>query len=162
MYKGDNMAQNLPQPPLKDAVICQVGLVVKNADHIAEKLERITGVKPSEPSITDAYDKARTTLRGSPTSARAKLIFFPMGQLSIEIIEPIGEPSTWSEFLNEHGDGVHHIAFTVQNADQAADALATEGLPTIQRGDFEGGKYIYVEGEKKLGFILELLEFASA
>lgn len=155
------MPENLSQPPLKDAVVCQIGLVVKNADRIAEKLERITGVKPSEPTITEAYDKARTNFRGSPTPARAKLIFFPMGQLSIEIIEPIGEPSTWSEFLNEHGDGMHHIAFTVKNADRAADALATEGLPAIQCGEFEGGKYVYVEGEKDLGCILELLEFAA-
>jgi methylmalonyl-CoA/ethylmalonyl-CoA epimerase len=157
--KGDNMPETQSHPPLKDAVVCQVGLVVKNAERIAEKMERITGIKPSEPTITDAYDKARTTFRGSPTPARAKLIFFPMGQLSIEIIEPIGTPSTWSEFLDKHGDGVHHIAFTVQNADRSADALATEGLPTLQRGDFEGGKYIYVEGEKDLGCILELLEF---
>jgi methylmalonyl-CoA/ethylmalonyl-CoA epimerase len=156
------MPETHSHPPLQNAVMCQVGLVVKNAERTAEKLERVTGITPSPPAVTDDYEKARTTFRGGPTPARAKLVFFQLGQISIEIIEPIGEPSTWSEFLARHGDGVHHIAFTVPDADRAVDALAAEGLPSIQRGVFEGGRYAYLESEQELGVILELLEFASA
>jgi hypothetical protein len=31
--------------------------------------------------------------------------------LSIELIEPDGKPSTWQEFLDIRGEGIHHIAF---------------------------------------------------
>jgi methylmalonyl-CoA/ethylmalonyl-CoA epimerase len=155
------MASTDSNRPLQNAVLCQVGFVVKNADRTAAKLSQITGMKISAPILTDDYEKAHTQYRGNPSHAKAKLIFFDMGQVSIEIIEPIGGPSTWREFLDAHGDGVHHIAFTVKNAAQSAEGLAAEGIPAIQSGDFEGGKYIYLDGEKELGVILELLESTS-
>lgn len=156
------MTEHAPTPPLQNAVLCQVGLVVKDADRVAAKLSQVTGVKASEPTLTDDFEKARTQFRGSPSPAKAKLIFFDMGQVSIEIIEPIGGPSTWREFLDRHGDGVHHIAFTVNNTDPSAAGLAAEGIPVVQSGVFEGGKYVYLEGERELGVILELLEFSKS
>jgi catechol 2,3-dioxygenase-like lactoylglutathione lyase family enzyme len=155
------MVEPTPTAPLQNAVLCQIGLVVKDADRIAAKLSKVTGVKASEPTVTDDFEKARTQFRGSPSPAKARLIFFDMGQVAIEIIEPIGGPSTWREFLDRHGDGVHHIAFTVNSADQGASGLAAGGIPVVQSGVFEGGKYVYLEGEKELGVILELLEFSK-
>ena len=70
--------------------------------------------------------------------ARAKLAFFKMGQISLELIEPIGGPSTWKEFLDGHGDGVHHIAFRVKGMDDVLTYLNGKGLPTAQRGDYTG------------------------
>jgi hypothetical protein len=40
--------------------------------------------------------------RGSPSQGRAKLAFFNLNNIVLEIIEPIGGPSTWSEFLEKH------------------------------------------------------------
>jgi len=156
------MTENTQSTPLQNATLCQVGLVVRNADRIARKLSAITGVKTPEPILTDTFEKARTQFRGSPSSARAKLIIFNMGQVAIEIIEPIGAPSTWSEFLETHGEGVHHIAFSVKSANDAADGLFAHGIPPIQSGVFEGGSYIYSDAEKELGVILELLDVTTA
>jgi len=36
--------------------------------------------------------------------------------------------------------------------------LAGHGLPLIQKGDYEGGRYAYIDGTKRLAVILELLE----
>jgi methylmalonyl-CoA/ethylmalonyl-CoA epimerase len=155
------MASTDTNRPLQNAVLCQVVFVVKNAERTSEKFSQITGMKISAPILTDDYDKAHTQFRGKPSQAKAKLIFFDMGQVAIEIIEPIGGPSTWREFLDAHGDGVHHIAFTVKNAATSAEGLTANGIPAIQSGDFEGGKYIYLDGEKELGVILELLETTS-
>ncbi len=155
------MTENKPSPPLQNAVLCQIGFVAKDADRIARKLSEITGLDASAPVITDDFEKARTHYRGKPSPAKAKLIFFNMGQVSIEIIEPIGGPSTWREFLDKNGDGVHHIAFAVKDADRSAERLSAEGIPAVQSGVFEGGKYVYLEGEKELGVIFELLEFTS-
>lgn len=148
-------------PPLQGAGLCQIGLVVRNADLTAGKLARLTGITPSAPIITDDYEKARTQFRGNPTRAKAKLIFFDFGQVSIEIIEPIGGPSTWSEFLEAHGDGVHHIAFSVKSTKETAESLAESGIPLIQSGVFEGGSYKYEDSEKELSVILELLDKTS-
>jgi methylmalonyl-CoA/ethylmalonyl-CoA epimerase len=155
------MAEQNPPPPLQNATLCQIGFVARDAGRIARKLEEITGMKSGEPLLTDGFEKARTLFRGNPTQAKAKLIFFNMGQVSIEIIEPIGGPSTWSEFLEKHGDGVHHIAFTVTSTKAAADGLSAHGILPIQSGVFEGGSYVYADAEKDLGVILELLDSQS-
>jgi hypothetical protein len=155
------MTDKKAAPPLQNAVLCQIGFVARDAGKVARKLAEITGMAPGEPILTDGVEKARTNFRGQPSSARAKLIFFNMGQVSIEIIEPIGGPSTWSEFLDKHGDGVHHIAFTVKSTKEAAEGLAAFGIPAVQSGVFEGGSYVYSDAEKGLGVILELLDSTS-
>ena len=45
--------------------------------------------------------------------AQAKLAFFHLGQVDVELIEPIGEPSTWKEQFDKRRDSLHHIAFQI-------------------------------------------------
>ena len=139
-------------------VLCQVGLVVRDIERSAQACSRILGLPVPPVRVTDAYDLARTTYRGQPTEARAKLAFFQLGQVALELIEPIGGPSTWQEFLDEQGEGVHHIAFIVKNTDEVVEFLAGKGIEVIQQGDYTGGRYTYVDSVPVLGVVLELLE----
>lgn len=139
-------------------VICQVGLIVKDIERSAEAYSQIFGVPKPPIVVTDEPEFAHTKYRGEPTNARAKLAFFEMGQVSLELIEPIGHPSTWQEFLDEQGEGVHHIAFIVKNTDEVVEFLAGKGIEVIQQGDYTGGRYTYVDSVPVLGVVLELLE----
>jgi 4-hydroxyphenylpyruvate dioxygenase-like putative hemolysin len=102
--------------------------------------------------------EANATYRGQPTEAQAKLAFFDMGQVQIELIEPLGGDSVWQEVLDEKGEGVHHIAFQVKGTDEVTDYLATHDIPVIQQGHYPGGMYTYVDSEPALSVMLELLE----
>ena len=155
------METNRNAPPLKGATLCQIGFVAKDGAGFAKRIAELTGIAEPDPILTDGVEKAQTEFRGRPSPARAKLFFFQFGQVAIEIIEPVGEPSTWKEFLDRHGDGVHHIAFTVKNAKETAEGLTAYGIPPIQSGVFEGGSYMYSDSEKSLGVILELLDSTS-
>jgi len=139
-------------------IITQIGLVVRNIEKTAKAYADVFGMEVPNVIITDTEDKAHTKFNGKPTEARAKLAFFNMGSLSLELIEPLGGPSTWKEFLDTHGEGVHHIAFQVKGMDWVIQYLDGKGINSIQRGDFTGGRYAYVDGAEKLGVILELLE----
>jgi len=139
-------------------VICQVGLVVRDIEHSIEAYSRVFGVPKPEVILTDGREIAHTQYRGEPTDARAKLAFFDMGQVNLELIEPIGGPSTWHEFLEQRGEGVHHIAFFVKGTDQVVAFLGENGISVIQQGDYTGGRYTYVDSAPALGVILELLE----
>ena len=72
-------------------------------------------------------------------------------------VEPVGSPSVWQEVLDAKGECVHHIAFHVKDMDQSLAQLDAAGNPTVQRGDFPGGSYGYVDSTKQLGVVLELL-----
>jgi methylmalonyl-CoA/ethylmalonyl-CoA epimerase len=139
-------------------VICQVGLVVRDVERTAQAYADIFGLPKPQARLTDTEEKAHTKYHGAPTQARAKLAFFDMGGLSLELIEPVGGPSTWQEFLDKHGEGVHHIAFRIQGMDQALAYLETKGQKLAQRGDYTGGRYAYVDSAPALGVIIELLE----
>lgn len=139
--------------------ITQVGIVVRDIEQsIDHYMDVFCFTKRPIATITDTVDIAHTNLRGESTAARAKLAFFPMGQVTIELIEPVGGPSTWKEFLDTHGEGVHHIAFQVKGTEQVVSFLEGQGVPFVQQGDYTGGMYTYMDGAPKLGVTLELLE----
>jgi len=144
---------------LPNRVITQVAIVTDELDALAQRWAELLGVPVPEAHWTDTRDIAHTVYRGAPTEGRSRLAFFQLGpQVQLELIEPDGEPSTWREFLDEHGPGLHHIAFGLQGMDQTLAVLEAHGMPPIQRGDYTGGRYAYVESDRWLGCILELLE----
>ena len=112
-------------------------------------------------TVTDPVELAQTEYQGRPTPSRAKLAFFPLGQVTLELIEPLGAHSTWQEQLDAHGPSLHHIAFEVQGMAERLKDLASHGLSLVQRGEFSGGRYAYLDGLERFGAILELLEMES-
>ena len=149
----------MTQPTVGTNVICQVAIVVKDIEKTAKAWQEVLGLPEARVIVTDPAEKSHIRYRGQPTEARAKLAFFQMGeQLSVELIEPIGGPSTWQEHLDARGEGVHHIAFRVKGMDQVVADLAAKGVPTVQRGDYTGGRYAYCDSIGPLKVVLELLE----
>jgi catechol 2,3-dioxygenase-like lactoylglutathione lyase family enzyme len=139
--------------------VCQVGLVVYDIEKSLDAYCEVFGVTPRPAvRITDDYEVSKAVYRGEPTRARAKLAFIDMGQVQIELIEPVGESSTWKEALEGKGAGVHHIAFIVNDTDQVVQGLAEKDMPMVQQGHYTGGMYTYVDAIDKLGLTLELLE----
>jgi methylmalonyl-CoA/ethylmalonyl-CoA epimerase len=137
--------------------VTQIGLVVRDVERSARAYADLLGVEVPNVIITDPLEQAHTEFRGEPTEARAKLAFFHLENISIELIEPIGGPSTWQEFLETRGEGIHHIAFQVDGMDKHITLLESKGARLEQRGDFTGGSYAYIDAQKQLGLILELL-----
>ena len=70
---------------------------------------------------------------------------------SFELIEPVGGPSTWKEHLDTKGEGVHHIAFRIKGMVEQVAMLEKKGMPAVQRGDFTGGRYAYIDSAPQLG-----------
>jgi methylmalonyl-CoA/ethylmalonyl-CoA epimerase len=97
--------------------------------------------------------------RGKPSEGQAKLTFFNLGQVVLELIEPVGEGTSWKEFLDKKGEGVQHLGFQVVDPDKATQALEQEGMPVLHSGryDSDDGTYIYVDSQKALGVVIELL-----
>jgi len=139
-------------------VIVQVGLIVRDVEETARAYADVFGVDVPQWFLTDPEDVAHTRYRGEPTTARAKLAFFDMGSIQIELIEPVGGPSTWQEYLDAHGEGVHHIAFQIKGMAEQVAYLESKGMPLVQRGDYTGGRYAYIDSAPQLKTILELLE----
>lgn len=148
----------MSEPALGTTTVTQVGIIVRDIEAKARAWSEILGLPLPPIIITDTVDVAQTEYQGARSTARAKLAFFHMGQVDIELIEPIGEPSTWRDQLNQHGESLHHIAFEIKGMPERVAYLASKGVPLVQRGEYTGGRYAYLDGVAQLGAVLELLE----
>ncbi|KHL92176.1 lactoylglutathione lyase [Paenibacillus sp. IHB B 3415] len=138
--------------------ITQIGILVNDIEKVSAAYADFFGIEKPEIGITDTADIAQTNYNGGATEARAKLAFFDMGSLQLELIEPDHQPSTWRDYLNEHGEGLHHIAFAAEGMKEKIMLLEGKGFPLQQKGEYTGGRYAYMDTFKELKVILELLE----
>jgi catechol 2,3-dioxygenase-like lactoylglutathione lyase family enzyme len=148
-----------PATHLGSTTLAQVALVVKDIAEASRRWADVLGVPVPTPIVTQAGDERSQTFRGAPSTAQAKLAFFNLGPVQLELIEPIGDgPSTWHEALEKNGEGLHHVAFWVEGLPRSATFLKSQGIPLIQRGDMGEGQYAYFDAEERLGVTIELLE----
>jgi methylmalonyl-CoA/ethylmalonyl-CoA epimerase len=138
--------------------LTQVGIVVRDIEASAKAYAEAFGIEAPKWFWTDDEAKARTRYRGSPTPARAKLAFMRFGSLDIELIEPDANPSTWREFLDGHGEGVHHLAIVVEGMEEHIERSGAAGMGLLQKGEYEGGRYAYIDASAGLKTVMELLE----
>ncbi|SLK35112.1 methylmalonyl-CoA epimerase [Mycobacteroides abscessus subsp. abscessus] len=143
---------------LGNNVITQIGILVHDIEKTSQAYADFFGMDKPEWSLTDIADVAQTEYRKHSTEARAKLAFFDMGSLQLELIEPDHNPSTWREHLDEHGEGPHHIAFAIKGMKEKVAMMERNQMPLLQKGEYTGGRYAYMDTFKDLKIILELLE----
>jgi len=143
---------------LGTTTITQVGIIVKDIETKVQAWADVLGLPVPKIIITDKVDVAMTEYEGKSTPARAKLAFFQLGQVDLELIEPIDGPSTWRDQLDQQGESLHHIAFEIKGMQEKIAFLESKGLRLVQRGEYTGGRYAYVDGRAQLGTVLELLK----
>ena len=85
-----------------------LGIAVKSLEEAIPYYENILGLKCY--SIEEVADQ------------KVKTAFFKVGQTKIELLEPTSEDSTIAKFIEKRGEGIHHMAFAIE--DGVANALA--------------------------------------
>src|SRR5207244_732706 len=90
--------------------ISQIAIVVRDIDDALEKYHRVLGWGPwnvyehKPPSLHDTY------LHGQPTDYTMIGAETHVGPIVVELLQPVDGPSIYKEWLDEHGEGLHHIA----------------------------------------------------
>ena len=140
-------------------IVTQIGFVVNDIEATSQAFADFLGVEKPQWSLTDSIEKTHGEFNGEPCPARAKLAFFHVGDtLDIDLIEPDHTPSVWRNVLDEKGEGVHHIAFVINGMKEKLVKLDAQGMKLMQRGEYTGGRYAYVDAVSQLKTIVELLE----
>ena len=139
-------------------LITQIGILVHGIEATSQAYAQFFGVEKPQYSIIDDVDKAQTQYRGKRSAARAKLAFFDMDSLQLELIEPDHNPSTWRESLDKNSEGPHHIAFVIKGMKEKIAVLERNQMPLLQKGEYTSGRYAYIDASRDLKVIIELLE----
>lgn len=88
------------------------------------------------------------TLRGEPADFTIHVSIVYVGDLQLEVIQPVSGASIYAEFLEAHGPGLHHVCFDVEDMAASLAAAAELGLNVHQAGSMMGGAmdFAYVDG----------------
>ena len=90
---------------------------------------------------------------------QVKVAFLPVGEVLIELIEPIG-PGGIQDFLNEHGEGLHHICYRVANINKAMEKVGAKLKMRDQkpRPGGAGSKVAFLDPQSIFNVETELVE----
>jgi methylmalonyl-CoA/ethylmalonyl-CoA epimerase len=92
---------------------------------------------------------------------RVRLTYLDAGNAYLQLVEPLDGDSPLSRWLDEHGEGLHHICFGVDDVQTAAIALSDDGAP-ISLGSGRGRVSAFVTTDESHGVRLECTQFVRA
>ncbi|MCL2514592.1 MAG: VOC family protein [Microbacteriaceae bacterium] len=110
-------------------------------------------------SVPQAEPDPGTTYRGEVANYGLKLAVIDCAERGfvIELHEPDENPSTFREYLDEHGNGVHHLGFRVGEArDAIIGELESKGFEMRTVGFYPGSSWTIVDSEDTLGVNLNI------
>ena len=135
--------------------IVQVGILVRDVEKAAKKLERLVGIGPFEILEPDYRD---LTYRGKTGRFKMRIALARAGPVQVELMQPLYGETIYVEFAQRKGYGLHHLGIKTENMEQSVKEMQDKGFKVIQSGNRPGVKWAYLSTEEETGVIFELLE----
>ena len=138
--------------------VAHVAIVVEDIEVTTKAYAELFGLEPPKVKI------GTTPLKymGKPSEGKAKMAFINLDNIMLEFFEPVGGPSAWHDYLDNHGEGVHHFGFWVEGLDDHVQNLKSKDMPVIQSGGGAWGRYRYIDTSDDLAVMIELMERSKA
>jgi methylmalonyl-CoA/ethylmalonyl-CoA epimerase len=139
----------------------QLGIIVRDLDRTVKVLSEVFGLGPFR-FVTyppAGRDDIRLTYRGQPADFSHRIAFTNLGPIELEIVEPTTGPSGITEFVAEHGEGIHHIRFNVRDLEPVMAYLGEQGIGEIMSGSGirPGTRWVHLDTQELIGFCIEIM-----
>ena len=124
-----------------------LGIAVKDLNKSNELFKKLLG---EESYKTEAVDSESVT-----TS------FFKVGDQKIELLEASEPNSTIARFIERRGEGMHHLAFHVENIDEEIERLEKEGFEFVSKIPTKGADnkmVVFLHPKTTNGVLVELCQ----
>jgi methylmalonyl-CoA/ethylmalonyl-CoA epimerase len=132
---------------MKTLKVDHIGIAVKNLD---ETLEFYTDVLGLEVMGTEVVEEQKV-----------KVAFLPVGDTEVELLESTDPEGPIARFIEKNGEGVQHIAFKVENIEEAIEAMKAKGMRMIDetpRYGAGGAKIAFVHPKSSHRVLVELTQ----
>ncbi len=138
----------------------QIGIVVEDLDRTKEQFESAFGIGPW--AVFEG-EPAKCVDRGKEVSFRGKMGMAQSGPVQIELIQILeGDQTIHTEFLKEHGEGIHHLGFIVRDIESRIKAAKDEGIEILQHGLLKQMgmtiEYVYLDTRSLGGVVFEFIK----
>jgi methylmalonyl-CoA/ethylmalonyl-CoA epimerase len=134
--------------------LIQVGVVVKDLDKVVERLVSL-GIGPFTPMTIP--DDAEQWFRDKPLDAKFKISGAKLGEIVLELIQPVEGKSPHQEFLDSQGEGIQHIAFAVDDLDREVAKLTKKGVSVLLSANLRNVRVAYLDLGAG-GLVIELIQ----
>jgi catechol 2,3-dioxygenase-like lactoylglutathione lyase family enzyme len=144
----------------KNWKFAHAALVVKDMDKAVKSFEAL-GAGPIPPFLGGpGMPFSGKTVRGKPSDydMDLRLARGDIGGLKLELIQPLKGNSVYHEFLEEKGEGLHHLAFMVEDIDAEIADMAGKGFKVVQTGAMPNTRWVYLESREPGGMLIELCQ----
>jgi hypothetical protein len=88
-----------------------------------------------------------------------RLTYLDAGNAFVQLVEPLDPDGELGRWLDQHGEGLHHVCFGTDDPVTAAGAVAAAGAPPPARGSGRGRVSSFVPGPPSHGVRVEFTEF---
>jgi len=110
-----------------------IGIAVKSIEESKKYYEEVLGLECY--SVEEVADQ------------KVKTAFFQVGDTKIELLESTSPDGPIGKFIEKKGEGMHHLAFAVNNADEALENVGAKGVQLIDKSSRNGAEGL------KIGFL---------
>jgi methylmalonyl-CoA/ethylmalonyl-CoA epimerase len=150
--EGDFMQNNISF----DGFI-QICMVVKDIEKSAATWAKFFNIPTPKINTDVPRHNPDLTYRGKEAYYGIRMAVIRAGAFAIELIEPDARDSTFREFLDKHGNGVHHLGFQVgDKRDAMVRELEEMGYEMRTVGYYPGSSWTVVDCEDDLGVNLNI------
>jgi methylmalonyl-CoA/ethylmalonyl-CoA epimerase len=115
---------------MKISHIEHIGIAVKSLDEAIPFFEQVLGLKCY--TIEEVKDQ------------KVKTAFFKVGQTKIELLESTDPEGPIGKFIANRGEGVHHIAYAVENIEECLQEVEARGVRLIDQQSRKGAEGLHI------------------
>jgi methylmalonyl-CoA/ethylmalonyl-CoA epimerase len=131
--------------------------LLRRLDHVA------VVVRDTESALAFYSGKLGLSVASSEevASPHVRLTYLDAGNAYVQLVEPLDDQSAIARWLDEHGEGLHHICFGVDDVEEAVAALSDPGAE-VALGSGRGRPSAFVTSAEANGVVVELTGFDAA
>ncbi len=125
--------------------IAHVGVAVKKVEDVEKLYSEILSLK-----ILDREE-----------ANEIKASFIPVGDTAIELLQGTNPEGVIPKFIEKRGEGIHHVAYEVDDIEKALEDLKAKGVPLIDQKPRRGAhnsKVAFLNPKATFGVLIELVE----
>lgn len=157
---GDiNIGKGLTDENRLNLDLNQYAFAIRDAGPVSDFWEKIgqPAFEISDPVLFD------TRYYGEPVDHKLIQGWQRQGTIAYEWCIPVKPPIVYEDHINRHGEGIHHLAFAVDDMDKVLNDYRAEGYVVSmggtwgEKGQPGSGRYEYIDLEEAGGLTMELL-----
>lgn len=107
-----------------------IGIAVKDLNESIKYYEDVLGLKCYRVEVVEGQ--------------KVKTAFFKVGNTKIELLESIGKEGPIGKFIEKRGEGLHHIAFAVNDVTESLKEAKSKGIELINKEAVKGAENLMV------------------